>query len=185
VTSEVDRVRRVPTADLTSVEIAALRSLLWAAFPPGNEEGFTEEDWEHALGGTHFLLEEGGAIVSHAAVVEREIQVDGRPLRTGYVEAVATDPAQQGRGIGTTVMGAVTEHIRDTFQLGVLGTGRHRFYERLGWFTWRGPSGVRTDAGLVRTPDDDGFIMVLPTRSSPALDPATPISCGWRPGDVW
>ena len=181
----MQRVRRAPTADLTSAEIAALRELLWAAFPPDDEEGFTEEDWEHALGGIHFLLEDGGVIVAHAAVVEREIQVDGQPLRTGYVEAVATDPARQGGGLGSTVMGAVTEHIKDAFELGVLGTGRHRFYERLGWFTWRGPSAVRTEGGLIRTPDDDGFIMVLPTRTSPALDPASPISCEWRPGDVW
>jgi aminoglycoside 2'-N-acetyltransferase I len=181
----VDRVRRVRTADLTSVEIAALRSLLWAAFPPGDDEGFTEEDWDHALGGWHFVIDDDRAIVGHAAVVEREIQVDGRPLRTGYVEAVATDPDRQGRGIGSTVMRAATGHIRDAFELGVLGTGRHRFYERLGWFTWRGPSAVRTDTGLVRTPEDDGFIMVLPTRTSPALDPVSPISCDWRPGDVW
>lgn len=183
-TSGARRVRRVPTDDLTPAEISAVRALLWAAFPPG-EEGFTEEDWEHALGGSHFMLEQDGAIVAHASVVEREIHVDGRALGTGYVEAVATDPAQQGRGMGSIVMGAVTEHIRDAFELGVLGTGRHRFYERLGWFTWRGPSAVRTVEGLVRTPEDDGYIMVLRTRTSPPLDPITPISCEWRPGDVW
>ena len=42
--------RRIPSADLTPTEIAALRDLLWTAFPPG-EEGFTEDDWDHALGG--------------------------------------------------------------------------------------------------------------------------------------
>ena len=175
----------MPTDDLTPAEIAALRALLWEAFPPGDEEGFTEEDWEHALGGLHFMLEQDGAIVAHASVVEREIHVDSRSLRTGYVEAVATDPAQQGRGLGSIVMGAATQHIRDAFELGVLGTGRHRFYERLGWSTWRGPSAVRTVEGLVRTPDDDGYIMVLRTRTSPPLDPVTPISCEWRRGDVW
>ena len=59
--------------------MSALRELLWAAFPPG-DEGFTEEDWQHALGGSHFMLEQDGAIVAHASVVEREIHVDGRPL---------------------------------------------------------------------------------------------------------
>jgi aminoglycoside 2'-N-acetyltransferase I len=185
VTSAAHRVRRVPTGELTSVDVAALRSLLWAAFPPEDEEGFTEEDWEHALGGWHFVIDDDRAIVAHAAVVEREIQVGGRPLRTGYVEAVATEPGRQGRGLGSLVMGAATEHIRDTFELGILGTGRQGFYERLGWFTWRGPSAVRTEAGLVRTPDDDGFIMALRTRTSPPLDPDSPISCDFRPGDVW
>ncbi len=178
------RVRRVPTDELTTAEVSALRALLWAAFPPG-EEGFTEEDWQHALGGMHFLLDDDGAIVAHASVVERELHVAGRPLRTGYVEAVATTPAAQGRGLGTIVMRDVTAYVRDEYELGALGTGVHRFYERLGWETWRGPSAVRTVEGLVRTPDDDSYIMVLRTRTSPALDPVSPISCEWRPGDVW
>src|SRR5918992_4706678 len=88
VTSEARRVRRVPTGDLTPAEVSELRALLWAAFPPG-EEGFTEDDWEHALGGTHFLVEDDGAILAHASVVARELQVAGRAVRTGYVEAVA------------------------------------------------------------------------------------------------
>lgn len=183
-TNEGRRARRVPTDELTTAEVSALRGLLWAAFPPG-DEGFTEEDWEHALGGMHFLLDDDGAIAAHASVVERELHVAGRPLRTGYVEAVATTPAAQGRGLGTIVMRDMTGYVRDEYELGALGTGVHRFYERLGWETWRGPSAVRTVEGLVRTPDDDGYIMVLRTRTSPPLDPVTPISCEWRPGDVW
>jgi aminoglycoside 2'-N-acetyltransferase I len=184
VTSEARRVRRVPTGDLTPAEVSELRALLWAAFPPG-EEGFTEDDWEHALGGTHFLVEDDGAILAHASVVARELQVAGRAVRTGYVEAVATAPSSQGRGLGTIVMRAVNEHIRDGFDLGALGTGSHGFYERLGWETWRGPTSVRSDHGERRTPDEDGFVLVLRTPTSPALDITAPISCEWRPGDVW
>jgi aminoglycoside 2'-N-acetyltransferase I len=184
VTSEAPLVRRVPTGDLTTAEVSALRALLWTAFPPG-EEGFTEDDWEHALGGTHFVLEEAGVIVSHASVVERDLHVAGRPVRTGYVEAVATAPGSQGRGLGTVVMRDVTAHIRAGYELGALGTGLHGFYERLGWLIWRGPTSVRTDHGEQRTPDDDGNIMVLPTASTPELDVTAPISCEWRPGDVW
>ncbi|MGZ6267258.1 MAG: GNAT family N-acetyltransferase, partial [Candidatus Limnocylindrales bacterium] len=65
------------------------------------------------------------------------------------------------------------------------GTGRHHFYERLGWRTWTGPSCVRTAAGLLPTPDDDGYILVLATPSSPPLDLSAAIECDWRPGDVW
>ncbi len=39
--------------------------------------------------------------------------------------------------------------------------------------------------GERRTPDDDPYIMVLRTPSSPPLDITAPISCDWRPGDVW
>ncbi|HEV8699253.1 MAG TPA: GNAT family N-acetyltransferase [Candidatus Limnocylindrales bacterium] len=164
--------------------MAAIRDLLWAAFPAG-EDGFTEDDWQHAVGGTHFVLELGGEIVAHASVVEREMHVDGRPLRTGYVEAVATAPDRQGRGLGSIVMQDVTAFIRERFELGALGTGSYGFYERLGWLTWRGPTSVRTAEGPRRTPDEDGYVMVLPTPSSPPLDPTVPISCDWRPGDVW
>jgi aminoglycoside 2'-N-acetyltransferase I len=178
------RVRWSTTDALISAEIEAIRSILWAAFPAG-DEGFTEDDWQHALGGRHFLLELDGAIVAHAAVVARELHVAGRSVRTGYVEAVATDPPRQGRGFGAKLMEAVDGYVRASFELGALGTGSHQFYERLGWETWRGPSSVRTESGSRRTPDDDGYILILRTGSSPALDLDADISCEWRPGDVW
>ena len=179
------RPRRVPTDRLTAQEISSIRRLLDAAFGSDEEDRFSEDDWQHALGGLHFVLELGDRIAAHASVVERELHMDGRPIRTGYVEAVATAPEHQGTGLGTRVMQDVGEYIRERFELGALGTGSHRFYERLGWQTWRGPSSVRTPAGDVRTPDEDGYILVLATPSSPSLDLESPISCDWRPGDVW
>jgi aminoglycoside 2'-N-acetyltransferase I len=155
------------------------------AFGDDPEERFGEEDWRHAVGGVHFVVDHASRIVAHAAVVEREIRVAGRPFRTGYVEAVATAPDRQGLGFGTIVMTAVGEHIRATFELGVLGTGSHHFYERLGWQTWRGPSAVREGTVVRRTPDDDGYLMVLETPATPPLDPDAPIECDWRPGDSW
>lgn len=183
--AESVRLRRVTTEDLTDGETLVIRRLLVEAFGADEEERFQEDDWQHAIGGMHFLAEVEGEIVAHASVVEREIHVDGQPLRTGYVEAVATTPRHQGKGVGTQVMRDVGSYIRGRFQLGVLGTGRHGFYERLGWRTWRGPSSVRTTDGLRATPDDDGYILVLSTTSSPSLDLEDPISCEWRPGDVW
>jgi aminoglycoside 2'-N-acetyltransferase I len=173
------------TNELSAAEIAAIRRLMHDAFGMDRDERFTDDDWAHAVGGLHFVLELDDAIVAHASVVERELQVAGRPLRTGYVEAVATLPDRQGSGLGSLVMSDVSAYVRDRFELGALGTGRHHFYERLGWLTWTGPSFVRTADGPLRTPDDDGYILVLPTRSSPALDLGASISCDWRPGDVW
>lgn len=156
-----------------------------AAFESDEDERFTDADWDHALGGLHFVLEVDGRIAVHAAVVEREIRVGEQALRTGYVEAVATAPARQGVGLGSSLMGDVTAHIRDVFELGALGTGRHRFYGRLGWRIWTGPSFVRAPDGRHATPDEDGNILVLTTPTTPPLDPTAPISCDWRPGDVW
>lgn len=176
--------RRIPTAELTAPETRAIRELLWAAFPPG-DDAFTEDDWQHTIGGVHFLLDLEGRILAHASVVERQLHVGGRPVRTGYVEGVATDPEHQGRGLGTRVMREVTSYIQERFELGALGTDSHHFYERLGWLTWRGPTSARTADGTHRTPDEDGYILVLPTASSPQLDLEAPISCEWRPGDSW
>ena len=163
----------------------AIRELLVEAFGTDEEERFTEDDWDHAVGGVHFLFEVEGDIVAHASVVERELHVDGRSLRTGYVEAVAVAPERQGAGFGSSVMTDVTAYIRGAFALGALGTGRQRFYERLGWQKWTGPTFVRAADGLRRTPDEDGFILVLATPSSPPLDLTTAISCDFRRGDVW
>jgi aminoglycoside 2'-N-acetyltransferase I len=176
-------VRRLTTAQLTGHEIEAVRRLMWAAFV--GDEAFTETDWDHAIGGIHFLLEHDGRLASHASVVERRLWIDGQALRAGYVEAVATDPAEQGRGFGTEVMRDVTDHIRDAFEIGALGTGAHAFYERLGWETWRGPTSVRTADGDQRTSDEDGYILVLRTSTTPPIDPTTSITCDWREGDVW
>ena len=177
-------IRRLATHELRPSEIEAIRAIMTAAWPDP-DEGFTDDDWAHGLGGLHVLAEEDGEIVAHASVVEREIHVAGRPLRTGYVEAVATRPDHENRGIGSAVMEAIDEHIDATYELGALGTGRLSFYERLGWVRWRGPTSVRTADGEQRTPDEDGFVMVRRTPTSPPLDLDAPISCDWRTGDVW
>lgn len=183
-TGRTPRLRGLPTDALTPDELRVIRALMDSAFGTG-EEAFADEDWAHALGGQHFILDVDGGMVSHASVVERVLEIRGRPFRTGYVEAVATAPNRQGQGHGSLVMEAATEHIRSTFELGALGTGRHTFYERLGWEAWRGPAFVRLPDGEQRTPEEEGFILVLRTPSSPPFDLAEPISCGWRPGDVW
>ena len=178
------RLRTVGTNDLSPAELGAIRSLLDVAFGTG-EEAFGDDDWDHALGGRHFVLELDGEIISHASVVERSLEIGGLPYRTGYVEAVATAPGWQGRGHGTVVMRAASEHIRESFELGALGTGAHGFYARLGWQTWLGPAYVRSGTGLTRTPDDEGYLLVLRTPSSPPFELTQPITCEWRRGDVW
>ena len=155
--------------------------------PSGRDEehAFTDDDWAHSIGGLHFVLDLDGQIVTHASVVERELHVDGQPLRTGYVEAVATAPAHHGVGHGSQVMEAVTAHIRARFELGGLGTDRHHFYERLGWLTWQGPAFVRGPDGPERTIEEEGYILVLRTPTSPPFELTGAISCEWRSGDVW
>ena len=161
-----------------------LRDLFDAAWG-GDGEAFADEDWDHAQGGLHFILEEDNEIVTHASVVEREMLTVGRRLATGYVEAVATWPTLRRRGHGTAVMREVDAYIDDTFQLGALDTGVSAFYERLGWVVWKGPTFVRTDSELIRTAEEDGHVLVRLTATSPEIDLSAGISCEWRPGDAW
>ncbi len=177
-------VRTASSDELTPRRIASLRALFDAAWPDPRD-AFTAEDFDHAFGGMHFLVEEEGGIVSHASVIERKLHTGGNELATGYVEGVATLPAHRRRGLATGIMREVGKHIDRTYPLGALGTGLMAFYGRLGWIVWGGPTGVRTDRGLVPTPEDDGYVLVRLTPTSPDLDLSAPISCDWRPGDVW
>jgi len=161
--------------------LAAARALVDEAF----SGRFDDTDWAHALGGHHVVVTEGGAVVAHAAVVPRELEVDGRPVGAGYVEAVATAPARQREGLGTCAMVVVGEVIRRHHQLGALSTGSPGFYERLGWERWRGPTFVRRGGELVRTPDEDAGIMVLRVGSGAVVDLHAVISCEARSGDDW
>jgi aminoglycoside 2'-N-acetyltransferase I len=174
-------VRIARTNDLDGRTLREIRALLDAAF----EGPLSAEDWEHALGGVHFIVESDGEILAHASVVARSLETPGRLWRTGYVEAVATRPDVQGRGHGTTVMRAVGEHIDESYELGSLSTGEDGFYEGLGWQHWRGRTGVRTDDGVELTPWEDDTVMVLLTDASAAIDLTEPITCEWRCGDVW
>ncbi len=131
------------------------------------------------------VVTDGGAVVAHAAVVGRELHVDGRPIDTGYVEGVGTAPAHQGEGLGTLAMREIGDLIRRHHDLGALATSAHGFYERLGWERWRGPTFVRTDGGLVRTPDEDDGIMVLRFGPTAAVDLGAALSCEARRGDDW
>jgi aminoglycoside 2'-N-acetyltransferase I len=174
-------IRTAPTADLTPAELGEIHALLVDAFAGD----FSADDWGHTLGGWHVVAGEGGAIVAHAAVVERVLVVGGRPLRAGYVEAVATAPGRQGRGHGSAVMARVGDLLHAHAELGALATGRHGFYERLGWERWRGPTFVRREAGREPTPEDDDAVMVLRFGTSRGLALDQPLTCDDRPGDPW
>ena len=177
-------IRTLPTADLSDTDMAAIQALLTAAFERDEHGGFTRDDWLHAIGGTHVIVDVDGAVAGHASVVERTLEIGGRPVRTGYVEAVAVTPALQRNGLGTMLM-RVVHDVVGAFDLGALGTGSQPFYQRLGWLIWQGPTSVRIDGRIEPTPDEDGYILVLPTPTSPAFELTEPISCEWRPGDAW
>lgn len=171
----------VTTAEASRDLLAEIRALLVDAF----EGEFSAEDWGHALGGWHVVATDLGVAVSHAAVVPRVLEVGDRPLRTGYVEAVATAPARQRAGLGSLVMTQASALVRRHFEMGALSTGHHRFYERLGWQRWQGPTFVRHGSSMVRTAEEDDGVMVLRFGPSEDVDLTAPLSCERRRGDDW
>jgi aminoglycoside 2'-N-acetyltransferase I len=177
------RLRSATTAELSGAELEAVRRLLFDAF--GGR--FDNHDWEHTLGGVHVLAEEDDRVVAHGAVVPRVLATGGRELRTGYVEGVATRSDRRGRGLATLVMREVGRVVEKEYELGALsdGTGIPGFYQRLGWETWQGPTFAAGPGGRERTATDDGSVLVLRTPATGALDVTGPITCDWRPGDVW
>ena len=174
-------VRRFATARAPADLLAEVRGLLDRAF----EGAFSDDDWEHTLGGWHVVVTEAGVVVSHAAVVPRLLEVGDRPFHAGYVEGVATDPDRQGAGLGSLAMAEVGAVLHDGFELGALSTGRHRFYERLGWQRWRGPTWVRAGGRRLRTEEEDDGIMVLRFGPSREVDLTAPLACEARRGDDW
>jgi aminoglycoside 2'-N-acetyltransferase I len=159
-----------------------VRALLDAAF----EGEFDDDDWDHALGGWHTVARDpSGHVVGHGSVVARTLTVGDDELRCGYVEAVATSPAHRRTGVGSAIMTALADVITERFELGVLSTGEHPFYERLGWERWRGPTFVRRGGVTERTADEDAGIMVLRVRPGVATDPTVRIVCDDRCGDAW
>src|SRR6266487_526240 len=133
-----------------------------------------KDDFTHLFsyipsGGIHVLAYREQELVSHAVATTRWLQPEGLPLlRTAYVDAVATLPAYQGQGIGSSVMRHLASLLSD-FEIACLETDRVSFYARLGWEEWRGPLAGRTATELLPTPDQKG-IMILRLARTPALD---------------
>lgn len=174
-------IRRFTTFEAAPGELKAIRAILERAF----DGEFSDDDWDHSVGGWHVVGLEGATIVSHASVVRRTLHVGDASVDTGYVEAVATHPDRQGLGFGTAVMRKVARLITARHQFGALSTGERHFYERLGWERWLGPSFVRAGGEMIRTAEEDDGIMVLRFGPSARLDLKASISCEARSGDDW
>lgn len=174
------RIQVTHTADLSAADLAAARALLFDVF-----DDMTEEDWDHSCGGMHALAWEGDSLIGHASVVQRRLIHQGRALRAGYVEGVGVRRDYQRRGIGGTLMAELERIIRAAYELGALGSTEEgvAFYLGRGWERWRGPTSALTLSGVVPTPDEDGYIFVLPAGA--ALDLDGEITCDYRNGDGW
>ncbi len=149
-----------------------------------------EEDFRNLFiyapsGGWHFLGYQGERLVSHAMATTRWLQPEGQPvLKTAYVDAVATLPADQGKGYASAVIQRLAHEIEDEYVIAGLETERHTFFERLGWELWRGPLAGRSEEGLIPTPDQRG-IMILRLPATPPLDLDLQLTIECQPERIW
>ena len=163
---------------LSLTDRSAIIALCEVAF----DEPF-EQLFDLLPGSRHLLVYADGRLISHACWVTRWLQPAGLPpLRTAYVEAVATHPERQGHGYGTLVMRRIAQEIA-AYDLGGLSPTEARFYARLRWEDWRGPTAIRVADGILPTPGEG--IMILRTPQTPPLDLDAPISAEWREGELW
>ena len=180
------RVRVVDVAVLESNNAdAATRKALRRLWDRAFGDRFDDTAADHAYGGVHVLVRDGGRLIGHASAVPRSIRFGDQPWRTvGYVEAVATDPERQGEGVGRLAMERLHEEIASRWVAALLSTGRATgFYELLGWQRWLGPTYTQTRAGVVL--DGHEGLMVFSCDRSVALDRTVALTCQDRPGDVW
>lgn len=164
--------------DLTPELIAEIHTLCNQAYGEDLEPLFNT-----FTDATHVLSFVDDTLVSHAMWVTRWLQPgDGPKLRTAYVEMVATAPEFERRGFASAVMQRLVDAVID-FDLAALCPAETGVYARLGWVDWRGPLFMRTDEGLMPTPDERVMIWRLP--KTPALDLDLSLSAEWREGEVW
>jgi aminoglycoside 2'-N-acetyltransferase I len=177
------------TAQLEPAVLESARLMVRRAFVQermGSVQGsFTDEDWDHALGGMHALVHDGGDLVAHGSVIQRRFLHAGRSWRVGYVEAVGVAARARRRGHGSAVMGALEEIIRRAYDFGALSATDDGapLYRACGWHVWQGPVSALGPSGVLRTPDEDGAVHVL--QLSADLDLTSELTCDWRDGDLW
>ncbi|TLS44140.1 GNAT family N-acetyltransferase [Streptomyces montanus] len=175
------RLRTAHTADLAPAELRAVRGLLDDAF----EGDFSDQDWDHTLGGIHALVHDDTGLVAHGAVIQRRVLHHGRSLRTGYVEGVAVRADSRRRGLGGRVMAALERVIDGAYALGALSATDEGggLYAARGWQRWPGRVHVLGPDGIVRLPEEEGATFVRPA-STGTLDPLYDLIFDWRDGDV-
>ncbi len=174
-------VEQFKTNEATQVFLNDLKQLTSKAF--GNR--FSDDDWEHGLGGTHIAVRKSGILVSHAAVVPRHLYVGEKVYLCGYVENVATSPDWQHRGLASLAMRRANTVITRHYEVGALSSSSKDLYRKLGWEDWRGPSYVIAKNEWSRSESEDEGVMVLKIDANSDLDLSFRIACEERSGDSW
>ncbi len=159
------RLEIVPRRELARDIYRELTALCGEAY----EEDFSELMAGYGEDAVHVIGFDGGTLASHGLWVPCRARAGERDLLSASVEALATRPSHQGRGLGSAVLRRIVEETAGRgFELCVLWAFDARWYERRGWALWRGPVSQAVEDGLEPLTGDDVMIHRLPR--TPALD---------------
>jgi aminoglycoside 2'-N-acetyltransferase I len=137
------------TAELGPSDLEEIGSWLALVSPP---DGYTWSgfDWL-ALGRVD------GRVVTHVGVTERDVLVDGRPMKVGGVGNVATRPEWRGRGFAAEAVVESTAFLCNREEVGfillVCLADVAAFYQNLGWETIDGPVSFDQPQGRMTWPN--------------------------------
>ncbi|MFF3456519.1 GNAT family N-acetyltransferase [Streptomyces sp. NPDC002730] len=177
-----ESLRTAHTFELGPAELLEVRTLLTDAF----HGGFSDDDWDHSLGGIHALVHEDGELVAHGSVIQRRVIHDHRSLRIGYIEAVAVRADRRRRGLGGLVMETLERVIDGAYEFGALSASDDgaELYRARGWRLWEGPIAAQGLGRVIPLPDEEDSTYVRPAASRPLPAPGRKLIFDWRDGDV-
>ena len=153
----------IPEMRLTAADEAAIAALLARSFPTdfGGRSFFNQH---HHL---RLVIRDGGAIVSHIAVVLRSVDIAGQRVTVAGLAEVATDPAHRGKGHAATLLRAAIEAASASPAAYVLLFGDAPLYAAAGFQPASNKMAhvVTKGARVGRVVSDgDDHLMVLPLR---------------------
>lgn len=181
----------IPAQQLTSTDQQWIEDLCARAF---GEEVWC--DYGYLTSAFHVIGRYGDQIVAHALWTDRRLNVASHaPLKTAYVEYVATEPSFQGQGLASQLLRFLINAIQnerllgtplqhdEPYQLAALAPENSDFYQRLGWELWLGNLSIRNEGQIIDTPDDD--VMVYRLAQTPKIAVTDQLSAEWREGELW
>ena len=170
------------TYELPPPLLDRIRAFLDTAF----EDGFSDDDWDHTLGGIHAYLTDRSGILAHGSVIQRRVIRAHRSYRIGYVEGVAVRADRRREGLGGRVMTALEGVIDGAYAFGALSSSDSgtRLYAAHGWQLWTGRVGAQGLGAVVPLPDEEGSVYLRGAAGRPPPSPARKLIFDWRDGDV-
>lgn len=156
---------------LSEGDLAALRDLGAAVYPPEEAESWPGRTIRWASPQWGIMVEDEGQLVSYAGLLVRDGAHDGAAATIGGVGGVKTHPHHRGLGLAATAMKAAHDFfVSETdvaFALLVCDEGLLPYYGHLGWQPFNGTLLTEQDEGRVEFTFNR--VMVKHVHRSPPL----------------